>query len=246
MITNDRPSVFKRPAWWGGLLAVCAGVAVLLVMVRRPEVWPGQTDVLGAERETAAGSARSVAASPAGWSTPVVLPDGRPSDFAADEWAALKDAMAQTANPAAELQRVVAYLRFQKAFERWQRVRESTDLVQRQQLASRLADQVPERLRQGEVTLGEAILLTNALWADLEPDPDKRKVRLEEAQAVLAGAVPKPDAAQQAREASQLSEYKRRESAIVLEYQSRPEAQRDQAWLEAQLDAARRSVYGAN
>jgi len=154
--------------------------------------------------------------------------------------------MAKTANPESELKRVVAYLRFQKSFEQWQNLRESSDLARRQQLAASLVDQLPERLRQGVVTMGEALMLASALWTDLEPNEDKRKVRLEEVQAVLASAVPQPDAAQQAREAAQQAEYKRREAAIVLEYQSRPESQRDQAWLEGQLDTARRAVYGAN
>lgn len=177
---------------------------------------------------------------------PILLPDGRPSDFSAEDWAALKDALAKTTHPEAELKRVVSYLRFQKGFAQWQSLRESSDMARRQQLASSLSQQLPERLRQGEVSMGEAMMLASALWTDLEPNEDKRKVRLEEVQAVLAQSVPQPDAAQQAREVAQQTEYKRREAAIVLEYQSRPESQRDQVWLEAQLDAARKAVYGGN
>lgn len=249
MITPDRPFWPKRTAWWvvGLTVLVLAGVALW---------WSARPGGTVGQREGAAAVGQGARASHGGTpgpggevpalAAPSVLPDGRPSDFSPQDWAALKDAMSKTAKPEAELQRVVAYLRFQKAFGRWQGLRESSDAALRQQLASQLVAQIPERLRQGEVTLGEALMLETALWTDLEPDEARRKVRLEEVQAVLASAAPQPDAAQQSHEAALLAEYKRREAAIVLEYQSRPEAQRDQAWLETQLDAARQSVYGAN
>ena len=253
MITTDRSLFSWRRAWWAAGLGLIALLGAGLW-------WSWHAGTSSSEREQAAalgqgarvagGAASGVQFGPGGavntLLAPTVLPDGRPSDFSPQDWAALKDAMAKTANPEAELKRVVAYLRFQKSFEQWQNLRESSDLARRQQLAAALVDQLPERLRQGEVTMGEALMLASALWTDLEPNEDKRKVRLEEVQAVLASAAPQPDAAQQAREAAQQAEYKRREAAIVLEYQSRPESQRDQAWLEGQLDTARRAVYGAN
>lgn len=253
MITTDRSVSSRRTVRWS--LAVVA-----LVSVGIAAWWLSSSDASLAEREAVAGQggpagrmAGSEGDAPTGQGRgmtalygPTVLPDGRPSDFSPEDWSALKEAMAKTANPQAELQRVVGYLRFQKRFEQWQSLRESGSMAQRQQLAATLVEQLPERLRQGEVTMGEALMLASALWADLEPNADKRKVRLEEAQAILAGAAPQPDAEQQAREAAQQAEYKRREAAIVLEYQSRPEAQKDQAWLESQLDTARRAVYGAN
>lgn len=257
MITTDRPVSSKRTVRWS--LAVVA-----LVSLGMAAWWLASPGASLAEREGAAGQggsggrmAGSEGDAPTGalagqgsgmtaLAMPTVLPDGRPSDFSPEDWSALKEAMAKTANPQAELQRVVGYLRFQKRFEEWQSLRESGSVARRQQLAATLVEQVPERLRQGEVTMGEALMLSSALWADLEPNADKRKVRLEEAQAILTSAAPQPDAEQQAREAAQQAEYKRREAAIVLEYQSRPEAQKDQAWLEGQLDTARRAVYGAN
>ncbi len=253
MITTERSFFSSRRAWWAAGLGLSAVLLAGLwwssrsdADVREQAAASGQ----GARVKAGEGAASGVPFGPGGavsaWVAPTVLPDGRPSDFSPEDWAALKSAMAQTAKPEAELKRVVAYLRFQKSFEQWQNLRESSDLARRQQLAAALVDQLPERLRQGEVTMGEALMLASALWTDLEPNEDKRKVRLEEVQAVLASAAPQPDAAQQAREAAQQAEYKRREAAIVLEYQSRPESQRDQAWLEGQLDTARRAVYGAN
>lgn len=251
MISTDR-SFFAGPrAWWAAGLGLIALLMAGLWWWSHPETDAReQAAVAGQGVRGKAGGAKDVQFGPGGAVTPLVaptvLPDGRPSDFSPEDWAALKGAMAKTGNPESELKRVVAYLRFQRNFEQWQSLRESSDLARRQQLAASLVDQLPERLRQGEVTMGEALMLASALWSDLEPNEDKRKVRLDEVQAVLANAAPQPDAAQQARDAAQQAEYKRREAAIVLEYQSRPESQRDQAWLEGQLDTARRAVYGAN
>jgi len=242
MITYSSPKFWQR-TWF---TLACMAVAALAVVGWwwRAQGAPTSALPAGAQGQVAAtAQGRPVGGSLA---APTVLGDGRPSDFSVQEWSALKEAMAQAAQPEAELKRVVEYLRFQKRFERWQGLRDSPDAGQRQQLAASLLDQVPERLRQGEVSMGEAQMLLSALWADVEPDEVRRRQRIEEGIALLKDAAPRPDAEQQKRDAALLSEYKRREAAILLEYQSRPDAQRDPAWLEAQLDAARRSVYGAN
>ena len=130
----------------------------------------------------------------------------------------LKEALAKTSHPEAELKRVVSYLRFQKGFAQWQSLRESSDVVRRQQLASALSQQLPERLRQGEVSMGEAMMLAAALWSDLEPNEDKRKVRLEEVRAVLAQSVPQPDAAQLKR----LRDEATKKAAVALKLEELP------------------------
>lgn len=175
---------------------------------------------------------------------PQVMEDGRPSDFTPEDWAALKEAMSKTANPRSELERVVKYLRFQKGFEQWQSLQDSPDASKRRQLAQRLLEQIPDRVKQAEVTMGEAQMLATALWTDLEPNEDVRKQRIEQALSALNAASPQPDAEQTVREAAQIKEYKRREAAILADYQGRPENQRDQAKLEQALDAARIAVYG--
>ncbi|WP_286742298.1 hypothetical protein [Aquabacterium sp. UBA2148] len=243
MISYSRPQFWQRT--WFTLL--CMGVAVAAVVAWW--VWQGRSAAAaGGDASTLARGASGVpeAAARAGLQEPTLLSDGRPEDFSAQEWAALKDAMKQSSHPEAELKRVVAYLRFQKRFDQWQGLRDSADVGLRRQVAASLVEQVPERLKEGEVTMGEAQLLLSALWSDLEPDEARRRQRIDEGIKILQAAAPQPDADQARREADRLSEYKRRESAIVLEYQSRPETQRDPAWLEAQLDDARRAVYGGN
>lgn len=243
MISYSRPQFWQRT--WFTLL--CMGVAVAAVVVWW--MWQGRSaaaagDDAATPARVSSGSAE--AAARAGLQEPVLLSDGRPADFSVEEWSALKEAMKQSTQPEAELKRVVAYLRFQKRFDQWQGLRDSPDVGLRRQVAASLVEQVPERLKEGEVTMGESQLLLSALWADLEPDEARRRLRIEEGIKILQAAAPQPDADQARREADRLTEYKRRESAIVLEYQSRPETQRDPAWLEAQLDDARRAVYGGN
>ena len=243
MISYSRPQFWQRT--WFTLLCMALAVAAVVAWW----VWQGRSAsaaVSDAAAPSRAMSGQAEASARAGLQEPALLSDGRPADFSAEEWAALKEAMGQSSQPQAELKRVVAYLRFQKRFDQWQGLRDSPDVALRRQVAASLVEQVPERLKEGEVTMGEAQLLLSALWSDLEPDESRRRLRIEEGIKILQAAAPQPDADQARREAERLTEYKRRESAIVLEYQSRPEAQRDPAWLEAQLDDARRAVYGGN
>lgn len=242
MITYDKPPLWRR-AWVR--LAACA----LLVAMGAGLALSGRqkASVMQAPANREGLAPQAIPAAPS--SAPLLSPpamdaDGRPADFSPAEWAALKDAMAQSPHPQAELQRVVAYLRFQRGFEQWQAMQDQPDAALRRQLGERLLEQVPERLRQGEATMGEALMLSTALLADLEPDEARRQVRLEAARAALEAAAPLPDKAQQAREAALLAEYKRREAAIVAEWQARPAPERNQARLEQALEAARRAVYG--
>ena len=103
--------------------------------------------------------------------------------------------------------------------------------------------QLPERVRQGEMGAGEVTLLQQALLVDLVPDETQRQQRLALVQADVAKAMPPADTTQQALNEARRSEYKRREAAILADYQTRPEAQRNPAQLEAALEEARRAVY---
>lgn len=177
-------------------------------------------------------------------SKPSILADGRPSDFTPEDWAALKAAMSNQPNSQAEMDRVVAYLRFQRTFEQWQALADSRDAQKRHQLAENLLRQLPERMGKAEVTMGEALLLSTALLTDLQPDERLREQQLAAMRTKLEAAAPKADAQQMARDAALAEEWKRREAAIVAAWQTKPENARDQMALERDLEAARRSVYG--
>lgn len=241
MITYQSSSLLKRAWIWVLLVGLVIGGALWW--------WQARAAADAAGQQQAAPSAGIIKATPE-QSALVPLPaptleGAKPADFSSEEWAALKDAMSRTENPEKELARVVAYLRFQKGFERWQNLQNSPDIVARRLLAAQLFQLVPERLRQGELGMGEAVLIQGALLNDLEPDDNARQQRLIEAQKALAEAAPKPDADEQSREAALLAEYKRREAAILADYQAKPEGSRDTARLEEDLEAARRSVYSA-
>jgi len=245
MISYENPKLWQRT--WVLAMALGGGVGVA--------AWWWQTHASAQVDEPVATSKGSVAAAPAVARTaaridsallvpPSLMEGGRPSDFTPEDWSALKEAMSKTANPRSELERVVKYLRFQKGFEQWQSLQDSPDVTTRHQLARRLLEQIPDRLKQAELTMGEALMLESALWTDLEPNDDIRKQKLEQAQAALSGAAPQPDAEQQARDAALQKEYKRREAAILADFQAKPENQRDQVKLEQALESARVAVYG--
>jgi hypothetical protein len=243
MISFNR-SKFWRRTWFVVLCMVAAAVAV--VGWRLVGEWSHHDVVARAVPSAPFVDSRAPSTTVSGLEDPPLQADGRPSDFSVEEWGALTEAMRLADQPEAELNRVVDYLRFQKRFERWQSLLESPEVDLRRQLASTLIERLPDRLKAGDVSMGEAQLLLAALWSDLEPDEARRRQRVEEGTQVLNGVAPRSGEAQDRRDASQLAEYKRRESAILLEYQSRPEGQRDAALLEAQLEDARRAVYGAN
>jgi hypothetical protein len=236
----------NKPWWqntWLVALTVAGGVGAVAWWW---SVSPLQAQSAGAALEGQGASAARQSALPdaALLVAPKLMEGGRPSDFSPEDWAALKDAMAKTPQPAAELDRVVKYLRFQKGFEQWQSLQGSADTAKRRQLAQLLLDQVPERLQQSEVTFSEAQMLQMALVADLEPSEGLRKQRLEGLQDQLKAAAPQAEPQQQAHDAELEREYKRREAAIVSDYQSRPESQRNHEKFEQDLDAARRAVWG--
>lgn len=235
MITVQRTPPWQQTWFWALLLGAGAGAGVWWLQARA-------TASVAAPAAAAPVVRRAPVADTALLVPPTVLSDGRPSDISPQEWASLREAMAKTSNPQAETARVLQYLRFQKGFEQWQSLQDSPDVARRHLLAQRLLAQVPERLRQGELSMVEALMLETALWTDLEPNEELRRQRLEQAQAALAAAAPQPDASQQAREAEQLREYKRREAAILADYQAMPEP-RDPSKLSASLDAARAAVF---
>lgn len=237
---------YERPKWWQRTGFVAAALGLAGGALAWWSVSPPAPKAMALAGATAASSPL---ARPMGMVdtallvTPTVTEDGRPSDFQPDEWAALREAMSKTANPKAETERVVKYLRFQRGFEQWQALQESANVAERHQLAQRLIEQVPDRMRQGELTMGEALMLESALLSDLEPNEDLRRRKLEQAQAMLSAVAPQPDGEQQAREAAMQTEYKRREAAILADWQAKSPADRNQARLEEALESARRAVY---
>lgn len=240
MISYERPRLWQQPWFLVVTVGVLSGVGVWWWSAGNESGQPTSPPVMNSVvRGDLALSEPAVSPLAA----PSTLADGRPSDFTMEEWATLKDAVKQADNPQAELARVRDYLRFQKGFGQWQTLQASPDTARRHQLAQQLLDQLPERLRQGEMNAGEFAIVQQALLLDLVPDEAQRKQRIAQLQASLAAVTPQGDTDQQRHEAAALAEYKRREAAIVADYQTRPEAQRNPGQLEEALEAARRAVY---
>ena len=174
---------------------------------------------------------------------PQEAPDGRPTDFSPEEWNALKDAVGNKADGAKELKRITAFLRYQRAFEQWQNLQESGNTAQRHAIAKQLLDQLPERISNMEMTMGESLMICAALLNDLEPDEAVRNQKLEGCKVRLEQLAPKIDSEQAMRDAECRTEFLRRQAALVAEYQALPEAQKNHAKFEKDVEAARRSVY---
>lgn len=242
MISYDRQ---KRPnlLLWGGALVLGAAAGAGLWWQQQQATPEGAVVQSPASQAgvpaSAAEALRNLSAPPA------VLDDGRPSDFSPEDWKNLKDTVGKAPNGAKEMLRVANYLRFQRAFTQWQELSEHGTPEQRRPLAQKLLETVPERLKQSEVTMGEALMLAAVLYNDIEPDENARTAKLDAFRAQLEAVAPKVDQAAEMREANCLAEYKRREAVIQQEYLSQPEAQRDHKKFETDLDAAHKAVYEA-
>lgn len=237
MISYDNASSRTRLWIIAAVIVVAGGVLAW--------VWSGN----GAT-ETPAPVASAPAPAPVGAvidfsKAPEVMPDGRPADFSTEEWGALKDAVSKKADGEKELQRITTYLRFQRGFEQWQALQESGDKAQRHELANRLIEQLPDRLSNMEMTTGEGLMVCAALLADLEPDEAVRQQKMEGCKSRLEAVAPKLDTAQQLRDAECLTEFQRRQAALVAEHQAKSPAQKDAAQLEKAIEAARLAVYNS-
>jgi len=197
---------------WVWMLAVglAAGAAVLVWWTRAQHVPEGVTAV------TSAPSAAEVASLPAEPAStveeaaviikeqvaakaeldkqPVIPPvkgavTERPSYVSVMEWQLLQGVAKQHLHPAEELTRLVNSLRFTKQLERWQDLPKTADAATRQALARPLLDDLPQRVKQGDMDLAGASTLQAALLADAVTDAKARdKQAVVEAQRLQVAA----------------------------------------------------------
>jgi len=231
----------------GSRLWIAAAILIGIAAAVGAWVWQGSSSKAEAPAAPASAPAATGTGAVIDFSKPPeVMSDGRPSDFSTEEWGALKDAVSKKADGEKELKRITTYLRFQRGFEQWQALQEG-DKAQRHELANRLLEQLPERLTNMEMTMGEGLLICSALLTDLEPDEAARTQKLEGCKTRLEQVAPKLDTAQQLRDAECLTEFQRRQAALVAEHQAKPQGQKDTAQLEKDIESARLAVYdGAN
>lgn len=234
MISYDRSSTVSPLVLALGALLIAGGVGAWWWMSGNDQ--PETTSA--AEPATAA----SAAPTPSVADAALALGQGD-ADFAPENLASLNQAMGAQPNGQQELQRVTTFLKFQRGFERWQEMMEDADPSVRHALANSLMAALPERVKGAEITLPEGTLMCAMLLNDLEPDEAARERRLAECNKGMEAVAPRVDTEQGMREAQCQTEYRRREAALVAEFQARPAAQRDPARLEADLDKTRKDVY---
>jgi len=154
-----------------------------------------------------------------------------PPGLDAMQWQSLRHELAGRPD---ELRRVVDYLSFSDRLRHFR----DDPAADRKALAAEIDRSIDERLRQRELSAGEARLVKIAVLQELLPDDAQRQAALQAWETALRAAE-KPDLALAAREA----DFQRRQAEIVAAWQARPAAQRDPRALERELDALRQSSF---
>ena len=90
----------------------------------------------------------------------------RPPFASLMEWQMLKGVAERNANPQAELLRLTNFLRYNKLLEKWQDLPAGSEPALRQALARQLVDELPDRVRAGEVDAKDARGQAPALLRD--------------------------------------------------------------------------------
>lgn len=160
--------------------------------------------------------------------------------LSAEQLQQLRDTLADHPDREAEFARIVAYLRFGSDWQRFLERRATAPVAaETRALAQRLDADLDARLKNREVTQGEALQIKSALLEVLTPDAGARSTQLaqwREAQAAAAGT-PAVD--------PRIAQFERLQAERVAAWQALPPAQRDARRLEAELEALRQSVFNA-
>lgn len=168
----------------------------------------------------------------------------RPADFTQEDWDALNKALEKEPNKVQERNRLVDYLRFQRAVSKWSEMKDSPNVAERQGLARELVQQLPSHVANGEINSGEASLLLTAVATDLEADPAKRQAWVEAQRSQLQGTQTEDQAKALQEEKRKNEDFARQQAELVARWQKSPVAEQDPATLERQLQALREKVYG--
>jgi hypothetical protein len=170
--------------------------------------------------------------------------EARPADFSQSTWDTLNSALANAPNKDQERTRVVSYLRFQRAVSKWGEMTSGPATPERVELAHQLMDEMPTHVANGEVNPSEAMAAVTAMAMDMEPDASKRTAWIESQRARLKPTETPAQAQAQQAEKDKLKRFEEEKAAITSRWMSSPEANRDPATLESQLQALRERVFG--
>ena len=207
-------------------------------------VWALNAAAPDAPSQFAAAPPAAPATLPAAESAPAVEVPAAAAEPAADlppgvtreQWAAIEAEVRQRPDAPAELQRLRAYLHWSDTLRRFREAPAAgVSPAERAALAQTLEQGLGERIRNAEVSAGEARQIESAILALTVTDDAERAERLRQwAEAELAPA-PAPDPRQ--------AEFERRQVEIVAAWSAQPAGARDAAALERDLEALRRQSF---
>jgi hypothetical protein len=223
----------SRAGWvLSGVLALAIGVAAAL--------WRAPRTIDISDLPASPGAAPAAAPKqdpdrPARPAPPALAHEAAPPGVTAAQWAQLR---AELAGRPDELRRIASHLHYTDSVRRFR----AAEGAERRQLAQALDAGLDERLRQREVSAGEARLLKIAVLDTLMPaDAEARQAALAGWQSQWAAAPRADDGARQARE----NVFQARQAAAVAAWSAQPAAQRDAKALERELEALRRASFPA-
>lgn len=163
----------------------------------------------------------------------------RPASLSTDQWQALRAELAQRPDGAAELRRVAEHLAFQDDVRQLRALRQDgTDPSGLLAAAVRIDAALDHRLRERELSGGEASRLKAAVLELTVADPTERSRRLQQWQQARQAegvASHRPDPRE--------PEFLRRQAAVLAAWQAQPAAQRDPRQLQRDLDALRLASF---
>lgn len=171
--------------------------------------------------------------------------EARPADFTQDAWDTLNKALAGNTNKDEERNRLVSYLRFQRAVTKWGEMTNGPATPERVELARQVMQEMPTHVGNGEVNAGEAMMAVTAMAMDLEPDPARRAAWIE-AQRERLKATETPEQAKAVREEQdKVKKFEAEKDAITARWMSSHEPGSDPATLQEQIDALRARTFGS-
>jgi len=159
-----------------------------------------------------------------------------PPGVSREQWAAIEAEVGQRPDAPAELQRLRAFLQWSDALRRFREARAGgVPDAQRLALAQELAQGLGERIRNAEVSAGEARQIESAILELSVADEAERSERLRQWAAAELAPAAGPDPRQAA--------FERRQVEIVAAGSALPPAARDRAALERELEALRQQSF---
>jgi hypothetical protein len=161
-----------------------------------------------------------------------------PPGVSAEQWLQLQQALRHDPQRQGELARIADYLAFSNRMERFNSLRaERIPSPELAPLAHQLDRELDLHIDRKELNAGEALLLKSALLSVIEANPERRSTAL---QAWRAHRAPMSASLDDPRHTAFLQ----KQASLVAQWQAQPEAQRDPAQLQSQLEQLRLASFG--